>query len=133
MTSEEREAEMITERALQKRMLLERRRNRNCLLLSGNDDSAGRMREGQGLGLVGNDSGSGVKVGSNAVGTRSGKEASASIMENDGLAASNRVDILDNVENSTVTAPSSLSPSKDEGDNEPHPPVDRILTRMIQD
>lgn len=132
--SKEREAKMIQERALRKKMLLERRKEREFLLLDSNLRSAGKLEDGQGgsTTLI-SVSGNGVRVGSNAVEIGSVEGASASVMENDGLNSSNDLDIVDEVENSTVTAPSSISSSKDDEDDEPRPPVDRVLTRMVQD
>jgi tetratricopeptide (TPR) repeat protein len=117
--TKEREAEMMRERAMRKRMLLERRKERECLLRDAGDVGSSAASA--------TDKTIGLGVGSGALESASVEAIAASTM-----ITGNELDIINKVENDVIVADPSSIPSSQDGD-EPRPPVDKVLTRMVQD
>ena len=144
--TKQREAEMIRERATRKRMLLERRKERECSLREGEDVS--------GLGGVGSDGGV-VREGAGKSSTDTVPEGKSSVgVKNDrsepkpaeeaavAKALQKDVELIkQTIVNSDELEESGdgldiVSEDKDRvsnNDDEPRPPVDKVLTRMVQD
>ncbi len=145
--TKQREAEMIRERATRKRMLLERRKERDCSLRGGEDGSDlggvgsdGRVvREGVGESTTatapGEESGAGVK---NARSGSRSVEAAATVakaLQKDGESTKQTIVHSDELEVSG-NGLDIVGEDKDRmpnNDDEPRLPVDKVLTRMVQD